>query len=73
MYLSMYSPTWYYLRLRFNGRQVYKKLMDYEERYELKTLDDVKMYIKNNTRFTKEFDDYEFDPMDQGTLTNPYG
>jgi len=70
MYLPIYSPTRINLILRFNGKQVYKKEIDSVIMQLLNNIEKVKEFIATHTRFTKQFDSYEFKIIDE-VITNP--
>ena len=72
MYLPMYSPTRVLLRLKLNGKQIYKKEIGVDDYYETKSIDKVRDFIDTNTKFTKYFDDFKFDFI-ESVITNPEG
>jgi len=64
MYLPMYSPTRVLLRLKMNNKQIYKKEIDTSSYHKINCLNDAKNFISTNTKFTKDFDDYELDILE---------
>lgn len=72
MYLPIYSPTRIIIRLKLNGKQVYKKEFHPSLIRNIKTLDEMKKFICKNTRFTKNFDSYFIDIIEE-EIINPNG
>ncbi len=72
MYLPIYNPTRIIIRLKLNDKQVYKKEFHPSLIRNIKTLDEMKEFISKNTKFTKNFDSYYIDIIEE-EITNPNG